>query len=352
MRWKPPAVFAFLCLLIAAAGMFAAQTQTPTNPATPATAPKPRTPVYTPDYTVPAPNKAGQPAPADGSTPQNPVQPAHITVANPPVAPPQPVPWTLPERVAWAANLVLVVFAYVGIMLAIWSLRKVEQLAALADAAAESSRSAMEGTQATVDGVKAAVEGVKLAIDGMRSAVEAAQASARASAETSQAALLYAQSIVQAERPWVLVSVEPTLGAENSFTVTATNRGRSPARITAVIDAVAIAADEGALPKAPEFAEDEKRPPMAPLILLPGESAGVKVFAREDAKTASGNEEAFKKVENWEEKLYLFGRILYNDLLAPPGKEGHQTGWCCWYIHGRQKSGLVSAGPPEYNAHT
>ncbi len=31
----------------------------------------------------------------------------------------------------------------------------------------------------------------------------------------------------------------------------------------------------------------------------------------------------------------------------PPLKHTHQTDWCCWYIHGRQTSKLVIAGPPS-----
>jgi hypothetical protein len=39
-------------------------------------------------------------------------------------------------------------------------------------------------------------------------------------------------------------------------------------------------------------------------------------------------------------------------LIAPADSQAHETNWCYWYIHGRHKSGLVIAGPPEYNLHT
>jgi len=64
------------------------------------------------------------------------------------------------------------------------------------------------------------------------------------------------------------------------------------------------------------------------------------------------SEEAFRRVENWEEKIFLYGRVLYQDLIAPADNQTHVTAWCCWYIHGRQKSALVISGPPEYNLHT
>jgi hypothetical protein len=43
---------------------------------------------------------------------------------------------------------------------------------------------------------------------------------------------------------------------------------------------------------------------------------------------------------------------MYRDLVSPQGSNEHETNWCCWYIHGRQKSGMVIAGPPSYNSHT
>jgi hypothetical protein len=43
---------------------------------------------------------------------------------------------------------------------------------------------------------------------------------------------------------------------------------------------------------------------------------------------------------------------MYKDLTAPTDSQAHETNWCCWYIHGRQNSGLVIAGLPEYITHT
>jgi hypothetical protein len=40
------------------------------------------------------------------------------------------------------------------------------------------------------------------------------------------------------------------------------------------------------------------------------------------------------------------------DLLSSPGKQIHETDWCCWYVHGEKESALLVAGPPEYNRHT
>ena len=239
---------------------------------------------------------------------------------------PAPVqaPWTLHDRIGWAAYVVLAILGYVGIMLAVSTLKKIERHTA----AIESSVAAVEA------------------------AANAAAATATAAAETAQAAILHAQAILNAERPWVLVTAEPTLGVESSFDITASNRGRSPATITSALDLVLFAADEAHLTGLPQFKEVESGKRFVPIILLPGERATLKTFSREDARGFCESDERFKNIENWDERLFLCGKITYNDLIAPAGKEAHETRWCCWYIHGRQKSGLVPAGAAEYNSHT
>jgi hypothetical protein len=234
-------------------------------------------------------------------------QPSHITIAT---AAPAAAPWPLPQRIAWVANLVLVILAYVGIMLALSTLRKIERQ------------------------------------------TRYAETTATAAAESAQAALLHAQAIVRAERPWVLVAVEPSRSVENGFTVVAANRGRSPARIESAVDAVAIVTDEEHLPAAPEYGSTESTSPVASTILLPGESTAIRSFCRDDVKGICETEEKLKQVEDWEERIFIYGKIVYKDLMTPDEALPHETSWCCWYIHGRQKSGMVMAGPAAYNLHS
>jgi hypothetical protein len=223
---------------------------------------------------------------------------------------PAPTPWPTHDRILWAAYLVLVFLGYAGIVQAIAALKKIER-----------------NTAAT-------------------------ESAAKAAAGIAQASLLQAQAIVNAERPWIMISVEPTLGVENSFNITATNRGRSPGIITFTLDQALLAVEEEALPAVSSLRLKGPSTPVAPIILLPGEYAAIKTIKREDVRELCGSEPAFRTVESWDEKLFLCGKVVYNDLVAPAGKESHETNWCCWYIHGRQKSGLVLAGPPIYHAHT
>jgi len=258
--------------------------------------------------TVAAPNAAqGTSAPADQSMFPLEEQQPHVVAAPPIVASP---PWQFRDQITWGANLVLVVLGYVGIMLAVSTLKKIER--------------------------------------GSRS-VELA---ATAAADSAQAALLNAQAIMDAGRPWLLMSILPSQDAENSFAIMATNRGRSPARIVGTAEQIIFAIDEAHLARTPEYPSEELTAPLVPIILMPGESVEIKPFSREDLKSICDSEETLRSIENWEEKVYIYGKVIYRDLTAPPEKPTNETAWCCWYIHGRQKSGLVFAGPPDYNMHT
>lgn len=233
--------------------------------------------------------------------------PPHVTVATPP---PTPKVWSWQEQVTWGANVVLAIVAYIGVMMAISLLKKIERQTAYAETAAE------------------------------------------AAATSAHAALLNAQATIDAERPWLLVTVEPSRSMENSFTVMATNRGRTPATITATAERISIAVDERRLPAVPEYKKEEPSAPLVPIILVPGESTPIKTFCRDDVKALCDSEERYKRIETWEEKVYLYGKVAYMDLISARENQTHETNWCCWYIHGRQNSGLVLAGPTAYNSHT
>jgi hypothetical protein len=216
---------------------------------------------------------------------------------------PAPPVWPWHDQVLWAAYLILAIVGYVGIAMAVSSLRKIGRLTK----SAESSASA---------------------------------------------ALLIGQSIIDSQRPWLLITVEPSVNIENSFNIMATNRGRTPGKITATSEQFKIAVDETQLPSDPQYLNLKKASPLVPIILLPGESTPIMPFRRDELRGVCENDEVFRRIERWEEKVFIYGKVVYIDLVAPPETQIHETNWCCWYIHGRQKSGLVIAGPPAYNNHT
>ena len=316
------AVFAVLLAMVSAAAATAGQTARPAaaNPqsAPPSASPKsiPASPAAAPETTpvLPAAAGASVATPVPGQIPTGncltsncDYQPSHIAIATPA---PAAAPWPWQERIAWGANIVLVILGYVGIMLALSTLRKIERQTGYAEEAAQAANSA------------------------------------------AQAALIHAEAIVRAERPWLLVTAEPTPNVQNSFTIIASNRGRSPARLESCLHQVISAAGEAYLPKKPDFKLAKESAEAESAILLPGEFITITTFSRDEVKDFCQTDERLKQVEDWTEKIYLCGRLTYRDLIAPPEQQLHTTGWCCWYIHGRQKSGMVIAGPGAYNQHT
>lgn len=267
--------------------------------------PAPKVPISIPS----AAQGAGTPgATGDSSGFPNDTQPQPRIIVTPSFQPAGQ--WPLRDRITWGANLVLVILGYAGIMLALSALRKIERQTKIVEDAAT------------------------------------------AAADCAHAALLNAQAIMDSGRPWLLMTIKPSPDIENSFAMIATNHGRSPARIVGTAEHIVFAIDESQLQRTPVYPTDELTPPLVPIILLPGESAEIKPFSRDDLKAICDSEERLRSIENWEEKVYLHGKVVYRDLIAPPDKPTHETAWCCWYIHGRQKSGMVFAGPAEYNAHT
>lgn len=226
------------------------------------------------------------------------------------VAPPQvQAPWSLRDRITWSAHLILVLSAYIGIWIALSTLKKIESQ--------------------TRDVERAAI----------------------AAATTAEAALQHTRAIIRSERPWVTVTAQPFPDQDNTSIVVATNRGRSPARIIAMTDRTMTAIDESHLPPRPEYGPNEKTIASAPMLLLPGESTAIKTFGLQDLEQ-SCDEETLKSVEAWRKKVFIYGRLMYKDLNAPEGEQEHETSWCCWYIYGQKKSGLVTMGLPEYTTFT
>ena len=309
---------------LAIAAVLLATAQTPLSAQTtathhPSSALQTQSPYPSPSQTQPKPDCNG--APCEEQQP-------HVIVTLPS---PAPTRWLMHDKILWGVDLVLAILGYAGIMLALSTLKKIER-----------------HTQA----FEASMEAAKNTAAPTAPAAETSSAMAAAALETAQAALLHAQAIVHAERPWVLVTAEPTRGVESSFEITATNRGRSPARVTAALDQVLFAADEAHLPETPAYEDVAPGAPLVPIILLTGESTSLKSFSRDDAVALPKTEEELRRLDTWENKIFIHGKVTYRDLIAPPDQQIHTTDWCCWYIHGRQKSGLVIAGPPQYNQHT
>lgn len=262
---------------------------------------------------------ATHPAVAPGAQPQTPdtaslatqdtvaSQQPQIIVTGPP---PATNTWLWHERVAWAASIVLAVLGYVGILLALRTL------------------------------------------GAIRRSNEANLETARAALAAADAMLSQTKALLEFERPWILVHVEASLTADNSFMVMASNRGRRPARITQLFDQVNMVPADSDLPFSPELDPIDSKEQEEPLILLPGESTVIARFLRKDIAQICKTESQLQRVASWKEVIYLLGRVTYMDISPSSANPSpYQTDWCCRYIHGETKSALIIGGPQAYNRH-
>ena len=145
-----------------------------------------------------------------------------------------------------------------------------------------------------------------------------------------------------------MVTAEPSPDAAHSSIVVATNRGKSPAQIVATADKTLSAIDEAHLPPNLQVGIEEQSSAMHAIVLLPGESTAIRVFGREDVEQLCATKEALNRIQDWQEKVFITGKVIYKDLNTPSDAQTHETSWTCWYIYGQQKSGLVTIGSPGF----
>jgi hypothetical protein len=224
--------------------------------------------------------------------------------------PAMPSTWPLHERIAWAANLVLVLCGYAGIIIAVR--------------------------------VLAAIRRQTISIESI----------AQAAMDSANAALMNARVLVDAQRPWILMRVERSREIPNSFEISAMNQGATPAEIVDCPDRVSLVGGDMHLPIKIADAIEQRKVIEFPIMLLPGESSVLQRFGRGDVSWVCKTEESIVRVSMAEETIFVYGTVIYRGLNMPAGNETYKTHWCFRYVHGETTSDLVMGGPFEYNRHT
>ncbi len=180
----------------------------------------------------------------------------------------------------------------------------------------------------------------------MRRQDEISRESVEVARDSAKAALLNAQAVINSERPWIFTSArvkgQDLRHAFISFT--ATNRGRTPAEVTAISGSFTFA-DPDAMDWTPKY-------PMAAYELAH------KQYLTTDGHMAISDINGFDCSifgnERWDEvnaegkRLVFYGHIVYRDLIT---REEHETRYCYW-LSPLQGVGLIVGGPPEWNKHT
>lgn len=176
----------------------------------------------------------------------------------------------------------------------------------------------------------------------------------RANARAAQAALFGAQAVINAERAWIVVSVESP--EPNEFNFRATNVGKTPAKIKSIWSSPITFWRDSELEIPPDEKTGESLLSTPPCLLPPTDS---QIVLRCDiGKLGPGQyvgPDASARVQNDIQKgfrsLYFYGRIIYSDTLDD--KSIHETKWLYWYLPvGERAQAIPDPRHPELNSYS
>jgi hypothetical protein len=143
--------------------------------------------------------------------------------------------------------------------------------------------------------------------------------------KAAEAALLNAQAVINAERPWMLVSVKPSQGQMGGFDVRVRNRGRTPAIVIEARMGCVAAKSVSDLSLPAVFPIDN---PVKNKVVIPGSTAHIMRF----------DESLFKAIlkdklprSRSARQIFVHGKVLYCSLANPNKSVVHETRWICEY---------------------
>jgi hypothetical protein len=177
---------------------------------------------------------------------------------------------------------------------------------------------------------------------------------------SADAALLNAQALINAERPWIIVTAKRK-DDNDVFMVYGELQGRTPAKIISgwgnhiivpeILGERSTAIDN--LPDEPPYKPEGTEIPYE-ILAVPGQTP-FSIYVFPVYTRIKPNFELWRKIENFEEVLFLFGRLVYTDTLTkdPDGKPTeHETRWCFKYIPSKPEGMITKSGKPSYNRYT
>jgi hypothetical protein len=175
--------------------------------------------------------------------------------------------------------------------------------------------------------------------------------------KASQAALLNAQAVINAERPWLLMIVERSKDSSSGYIVSAKNCGRTPALIVSALGGGLGVDNHKDLPTVPPYTREKST---RSRIVITDESQMIAKVDRAALRIILGNDEIFEQVMRREKKAYVFGNVLYRDAVGPVGSPLHETRWICAFVPIGDWNDLYPAvddlylieGTDEYARHT
>jgi hypothetical protein len=165
------------------------------------------------------------------------------------------------------------------------------------------------------------------------------------------ASQLNIQAFINSERPWILVKAEPSKRRDFGWELIATNKGRTPAEVVAQADNCVLLEINASLPDIAGYGKSKIYP--APQIILPEESFAVGEITQ--YSLCKNDRASITRFRNVEMEGYVYGSIIYRDLLSPSSVEPHETRWCFSILPWEDQGMLLQEhgwGGHEYIRHT
>lgn len=179
----------------------------------------------------------------------------------------------------------------------------------------------------------------------------------RATEKAAQAALLNAQAVIEAERPWLVVTVErnEAMGTPGWFSLRVTNKGNTPAQLIEAGIRHSFETNPQQLPIPPTY-----DPFLAPLTsLIPAEEGFTIRRTLSEESTGFNPGQMIQAYMTGPGPKYsgavlvFYGLLVYDDVLGKkrPDYKSHETRWCLAFFPNGAR--WVRSGPGDaYNSYT
>jgi hypothetical protein len=142
----------------------------------------------------------------------------------------------------------------------------------------------------------------------------------------AEAALANTKALIAAERAWIVVTAK--CSSPNEFLFTATNVGRTPAKVISIYGNKIVINRGEELPLPFQENMEESLISTPPCFLPPTSSCPAFSFNLE--QLFAGNPNVMRLITIALQEIYFYGKIRYFDTLEDPAKSIHETTWLLW----------------------
>lgn len=176
------------------------------------------------------------------------------------------------------------------------------------------------------------------------------QTQTKATEIAANAAQSSAQAVINSERPWIDVRVQPHPTIVGNYIFRAANTGRTPAVFRSGQAAYIFRSSPSSLPVPPLY-DDYPFPIPNNSFLVHGEE--FEIYPHPGVSPESIIESRLKQgTLKADDVLIFYGRIIYDDVfeIDKPGYIPHETRWCYACLENGRR--FVRVGPDGYNIYT